>query len=224
MQLDEYKRRLQYGFYHKNERLSLGVELPQVTEVKEPQHFRLFFEDGLWDSNRRMFRKNRPRLENEPLSEDDETYIRRAQKIAHTVEWLGQNIQKKLGSLAFFQSSRTSKGITFSEGEECNLDGLHIFEWAQIQQVLENCSLVVGMHPDQATGAIVEFALHAKKPFAVVPCCVYSDLFPKRHLPNGKQVSSYNDLIDWIVAKDPQHIHVEELPFEGKNKVVYYIP
>ncbi len=29
-------------------------------------------------------------------------------------------------------------------------------------------------HPDQAAGAMVEFALRAGKPFACVPCCVYS--------------------------------------------------
>jgi len=104
------------------------------------------------------------------------------------------------------------------------VENIRIYEWNHIRQVLLDCSLVVGMHPDQATGAIVEFAIQAKKPFALVPCCVYSDLFPKRHLPNGKQVTSYTDLIDWIVAKDPQRIKVEELPFEGKNKVVYYIP
>lgn len=33
---------------------------------------------------------------------------------------------------------------------------------------------VVGMHPDQATDAIVDFALACSKPFAVVPCCVFA--------------------------------------------------
>jgi hypothetical protein len=32
---------------------------------------------------------------------------------------------------------------------------------------------VVGMHPDQATEAILQFALECRKPFAIVPCCVF---------------------------------------------------
>ena len=40
-------------------------------------------------------------------------------------------------------------------------------------ELLAGCSVVVGMHPDQATDAIVDFALQAGKPFAVIPCCVF---------------------------------------------------
>lgn len=38
---------------------------------------------------------------------------------------------------------------------------------------LQDCSLVVGLHPDQATDSIVDFALQHSKSFAVVPCCVF---------------------------------------------------
>jgi len=38
---------------------------------------------------------------------------------------------------------------------------------------LQSCSLVLGLHPDQATDSIVDFALQFNKPFAVVPCCVF---------------------------------------------------
>jgi hypothetical protein len=37
-------------------------------------------------------------------------------------------------------------------------------------------------------------------------------------------VTSYDDLIRYLVAKDPARIKVAELPFEGKNKVVYIAP
>ena len=46
----------------------------------------------------------------------------------------------------------------------------------------ERCALVVGLHPDEATDAIVDAALAAGKPFAVVPCCVFPSLFPHRRL------------------------------------------
>ena len=35
----------------------------------------------------------------------------------------------------------------------------------------------------QATEAIVDFAQRMRKPFAVVPCCVYAAEFPRRRLP-----------------------------------------
>ena len=45
---------------------------------------------------------------------------------------------------------------------------------AELRQLQENCSCVVGLHPDQATEAIVDFAVSRRKPFAVVPCCVFA--------------------------------------------------
>ena len=73
----------------------------------------------------------------------------------------------------------------------------------------------------QAAGAIVEYALRTGKPFAVVPCCVYSCDFPNRHLPDGRLVKQYEDLIEWLVALDPAHIKVTDLLIDGRNKVVY---
>ena len=42
-----------------------------------------------------------------------------------------------------------------------------------LAEQLQSCSLVLGLHPDQATDSIVDFALQFGKPFAVVPCCVF---------------------------------------------------
>ena len=43
----------------------------------------------------------------------------------------------------------------------------------ELGQQLQACSLVIGLHPDQATDSIVDFAMQFGKPFAVVPCCVF---------------------------------------------------
>ena len=45
---------------------------------------------------------------------------------------------------------------------------------ARAADLVARCSVVVGMHPDQATESLVDFALRHGKPFAVVPCCVHS--------------------------------------------------
>ena len=48
----------------------------------------------------------------------------------------------------------------------------------------------VGMHPDQATDAIVDLCLAAQKPFAVVPCCVFPRLFNTRVLRSRRAAAA----------------------------------
>jgi hypothetical protein len=109
-----------------------------------------------------------------------------------------------------------------------NKDGIPIcnINTNDIMPLLNNCSFVVGLHPDQATGAIVEFAVKHKKPFLVVPCCVFSRLFPNRFVPNNVDgeknvVSTKKQLIDWCVSLDPENINISELPFQGSNIAVW---
>jgi len=46
----------------------------------------------------------------------------------------------------------------------------------RMAEVLRSCSALVGMHPDQAAEAIVDFGLAMGVPFAVVPCCVHGQV------------------------------------------------
>lgn len=88
-------------------------------------------------------------------------------------------------------------------------------------ELLSNASMFVGMHPDQATEHIIDTALALKKPFAVVPCCVFTKLFPHRRTPSGEEVRSYEDLICYLQNKDPG-IQKELLPYDcGRNVVLY---
>ena len=99
---------------------------------------------------------------------------------------------------------------------------------ATCERVLSGCSVVVGLHPDQATDAAVDFALAHGKPFAVVPCCTYARDFSHRRLPpgpgrpkGGGPVTTHAHLVEYLLAKAPGVIKSETLPFEGKNVVVY---
>mmetsp|Transcript_15672 Transcript_15672/g.26123 ORF Transcript_15672/g.26123 Transcript_15672/m.26123 type:complete len:273 (-) Transcript_15672:53-871(-) len=88
-------------------------------------------------------------------------------------------------------------------------------------ELLSNASMFVGMHPDQATEHIIDTALALKKPFAVVPCCVFTKLFPHRRTPKGEEVRSYEDLLCYLQNKDPD-IQKELLPYDcGRNVVLY---
>ena len=90
--------------------------------------------------------------------------------------------------------------------------------------LVRGCSVLVGLHPDQATNDIVDVALAHRKPFAVVPCCVYSHLWPERvvMVPGavGRRVESTDDMVAFLLAKHP-NARVGELDFKGRNKCVY---
>lgn len=87
-------------------------------------------------------------------------------------------------------------------------------------KLLPNCSAIIALHPDEATGLIVEHAVKHRIPFVVVPCCVFSRIFSSRYKPNGELVQTYDDLLEWLSSKDPS-IRVETLPFDGANRIVF---
>jgi hypothetical protein len=93
-----------------------------------------------------------------------------------------------------------------------------------IRRVVHDSTLVVALHPDQATDAALDFALERKLPFAIVPCCVYAKEFGKRRLADGSRVTSPEQLVEYLrqrAASFGADARVETLPFPGKNVVVY---
>jgi hypothetical protein len=75
---------------------------------------------------------------------------------------------------------------------------------ARTAELLANASLVVGLHPDEATEAIVRCALAAGLPFAVAPCCVFARLFPtRRHA--GAAVRTHAQLCDYLQVTVTRH-------------------
>ena len=87
-------------------------------------------------------------------------------------------------------------------------------------ELIKGCSLIIGMHPDEATVDIVEVALAKKINFAVVPCCVFHNKFPDRKLKNGKDVVEYPDIIQFILEKDDS-LKTDFLNIKGRNKIIY---
>lgn len=83
-------------------------------------------------------------------------------------------------------------------------------------------SALVALHPDEATGEIVQQAVKHRIPFVVVPCCVFARLFPNRETKDGRSVSSYEDLLDFLQDQDPS-IQRTKLSFGGKNYALWSI-
>ena len=91
-------------------------------------------------------------------------------------------------------------------------------------KILGSLSAVVALHPDQATEPAVDLALARGLPWAVVPCCVFPALFPRRRVPGADgapvPVRTYGDFVRYLALKSPG-ARLAKLPFEGMNVVVY---
>ncbi|RQM12905.1 hypothetical protein DD237_005179 [Peronospora effusa] len=88
------------------------------------------------------------------------------------------------------------------------------------KELFTDCSILVGMHPDEATEAIIDAAMTLRKPFAVVPCCVMSRAFPNRQCRDGTLVDTYETFVRYLLEKHPS-IQSAFLPFAGRNQVLY---
>ena len=117
-------------------------------------------------------------------------------------------------------------GENVRANEACydTLDGkpVEIRDFDDVMHTLTSAGVIAGMHADQATEPIVDYALKSGKGFAVVCCCVYAKSFPGRKLKeSGDSVGSTEEFVRYLVEKDPSRVRTAKLDFEGKNTVVY---
>jgi len=90
-----------------------------------------------------------------------------------------------------------------------------------LQEALKKSSLLIGLHADNATEAIVDAALQYQIPFVVVPCCVFGNFFPNRCLKGGVHVQSYEQFCEYLLEKDHRFVK-ETLPFPGRNIAIWW--
>ncbi|VEU41105.1 unnamed protein product [Pseudo-nitzschia multistriata] len=93
-------------------------------------------------------------------------------------------------------------------------------EISEQEDLVKNSSMLVGLHPDEPTEDILDMALQYEKNVAIVPCCVFPCFFPLRHLSDGKFVRTYEDFLEYLLAKDDR-LRKHTLPFQGRNIVIY---
>ena len=106
-----------------------------------------------------------------------------------------------------------------------NFDDHTLESNAELQAAVKSASLIIGMHADGATEAIVDAALKYRKPFVVVPCCVFPRLFNQRYLMKNDgtrvQVRSHEQFCEYLLQKD-RTFKREVLPFEGRNVGIWW--
>merc|ERR1712070_719130 len=88
-------------------------------------------------------------------------------------------------------------------------------ELTELQDAVKKATLIIGLHADGATEAIVDAALKYNKPFVVVPCCVFPNFFPMRRLlidqkdgspPQAIPVRSHEQFCKFLLQKDPRFV------------------
>lgn len=103
------------------------------------------------------------------------------------------------------------------------------FEDPLLDSAVKNASLLIGLHADGATEAIVDAAIAYKKPFVVVPCCVFPSLFRDRfvtvkvdgEIEKRVHVRTHEQFCQYLQEKDSSFIR-EELPFDGRNVAIWW--
>eukprot|EP00956_Cyclotella_meneghiniana_P037021 scaffold133855_cov77-Cyclotella_meneghiniana.AAC.3 len=131
--------------------------------------------------------------------------------------------QSKLHKMKTSYNHRTEPTVITHHASYFTSDSLKLMH----NDFIDSCEadtklLLLGLHPDQCTEDIVDAALKHNTSFAIVPCCVYSDLFPSRRLYDNFPVRSYDTFLKYLMQKDNE-IKMTTLPFEGKNVVLYKV-
>ncbi|KAL3139949.1 hypothetical protein ABBQ38_004237 [Trebouxia sp. C0009 RCD-2024] len=163
--------------------------------------------------------------------------LQRSMQLAQDTRWTHKGLQHEDGQAwagaetDIFEHAEPDKQELQTDMAVCGMSGPNevdksvgstdVLDLELARSIIQNCSVIVGIHPDQAAEPIIDFAQRTGRPFAMVPCCVYPMEFPRRRLPDGTWVRKYEQLIEYLTSRDPHHIKVATLPFEGRNQVVY---
>lgn len=256
LDLNRFNRKLEFGYYHRNEVLGRFNQRPKPSsrsEVRAPTQIRAFFEmvsssgsnktkagqfhdadsngsesdcssDCSFDLVEKSAYSNQIVSAKENITFHYPTVLRSENAFASGIhmglrtrwtskglEDVSENFHEELSEelIADLESKLKLSNINENSPDIRNTDVAdtpfpsprEVREYDEARSIVRDCSIVVGMHPDQAAEHILDFAILNNKPCAFIPCCVYSNQFPRRRSAAGKPVRKYGDLIEYLLAK-----------------------
>jgi hypothetical protein len=151
--------------------------------------------------------------------------------------FIEDELDKRFSQLVTHFSVASSDDIcSDGDGVDCTPpnEGM-LFEDEAVEKAVRNASLIIGLHADGATEAIVDAALYYNKPFVIVPCCVFPNLFRNRFIyvkdddddvnncSEKKKVAvrTHEQFCQYLLDKDDR-FRQEALPFEGRNVAIWW--
>mmetsp|Transcript_4770 Transcript_4770/g.11311 ORF Transcript_4770/g.11311 Transcript_4770/m.11311 type:complete len:332 (+) Transcript_4770:99-1094(+) len=209
--LNRFQKRRQRGFYHRS---AAFVHQDIVTSPDDPerpvQHLQCMFATELWanasenDNNVAGNKNNNNEVAFETNCQNTQAWT-----------WPPQNNH---------EHASCCKHDDRDDDPTPNHQRKQTPTFQHARSIVQQATLIVGMHPDQAVDAIVDAALALNISFFVVPCCTYSAEFPHRRTADdkNKRVTTYEELLDYLQNKSPD-IQRALLPFEGKNVCLYRV-
>jgi hypothetical protein len=112
-----------------------------------------------------------------------------------------------------YQKSLSKKNVSIEEKKT-------FFDSEFDEELIKKSSLIFGMHPDEATEDIVKLSLKYSKSFAIVPCCVFPNLFPRK-LNDKTDVIEYNQFCQYLIELIGKDAKQSFLKMKGRNKIIY---
>ncbi|KAF4655657.1 hypothetical protein FOZ61_007463 [Perkinsus olseni] len=235
MDLRKFVKKYEWDIYNRNPLWrKYQTTYDKGSEASQPRHIRAFFDPPLTDWAAAIAQDKESVSSVSSVVANVEWWREHLDK-AKRIKWIRQGHEEFCELSSNFTTDEVSTddpdlpgrktatkpgAVKFKEPASPPPDYESIDDLETALGVLADASLVVGLHSDQATERIVDFALAAGKPFAVVPCCVYQKCFPDRKLPDGQLVNTYEDFITYLCSKDPR-IRTQTLGFDGRNTAVY---
>ena len=132
----------------------------QNKQPKQPKHIRCFFNAPSFLSILQNDEKN-----NHNDTNNDEDWFQSERSRAQKVQWTTQGLQHEKDN-----NQVTKKTNTQTNMNQNQRNMMEVTTVKELKDILSQCGLVVGLHPDQATGDIVQFAEHLNIPWCIVPC------------------------------------------------------
>eukprot|EP00577_Skeletonema_sp_RCC1716_P020419 CAMPEP_0113414586 /NCGR_PEP_ID=MMETSP0013_2-20120614/24098_1 /TAXON_ID=2843 ORGANISM="Skeletonema costatum, Strain 1716" /NCGR_SAMPLE_ID=MMETSP0013_2 /ASSEMBLY_ACC=CAM_ASM_000158 /LENGTH=305 /DNA_ID=CAMNT_0000301457 /DNA_START=94 /DNA_END=1011 /DNA_ORIENTATION=- /assembly_acc=CAM_ASM_000158 len=151
------------------------------------------------------------------------------ERLKHTPSFVEDELDKRFSQLVTYFSVASDDDICSDDGDDVD-DCKVLFEDEAVEKAVRNASLIIGLHADGATEAIVDAALRYNKPFVIVPCCVFPTLFRHRFIyvddddGNEKKkvaVRTHEQFCQYLLDRDDR-FRQEVLPFEGRNVAIWW--
>ncbi len=220
-------KKLRHGIYTRNPLYSKYITMKPLDVATFPKHVKIFFDRGMIEWFRTYDRSKQIEDVGAVKLRECTEYFQKGLEFANNKILVGESSkfqeykrgvskeQMRLKPLSSMDPATLDSDSTLPHPHQIHSD-------SEAYYILRHSSLLVGLHPDQATEYIIDFALENRKKFAVIPCCVCSKDFQNRvDKETGNAIKKYEAFIQYLCKKDSTIKQCQIGGLSGRNIVLY---